>query len=202
MIRLINEKTNTSPGVFDTKDLADDYLKSQGITDTSDYNLYERIDIMNYISRICYVDGDCIYNNKGFWVNTASSIYSDYENHVVLDFLGESVSSSQFKNEMNNNSMRLTNIYTRADEVACNIKIGNEFIAIFREECLTEGLGGITGSEVAIKASNIIPLLLTGSFYEATQVLKSLTTDTFFTTERIEKYVKMLNSADVITYST
>ena len=40
MIRLINEKTNTSPGVFDTKALADDYLKSQGITDTSDYNLY------------------------------------------------------------------------------------------------------------------------------------------------------------------
>lgn len=159
---------------------------------------------MTYISRICYVDNICIYNNKNFWLTQAHDVYNDILNdntsHSIIDFMGNQVDINRFWVEMNNNSQRLTNIYTSADEVYYNMTIGTEFISLFREECITTDIGNQSGLGIASATANVIPLVLTGSFKEAAYVIQGIALDDFFTTERLQKYRSSLLAADVITY--
>lgn len=157
---------------------------------------------MKYISRIVYVDGECVYNNKNFWLNTASSILEDYSRHTVLDFMSKPIDQFRFEIELESNASRLAVIDGVAGEIDYNITIGNEFISIFREECVFTDFKSITPLEIGQKLSNVIILVQTGSFREAKLLLQQVETDAFLTEERLTKYKNMLDAADVITYAT
>lgn len=157
---------------------------------------------MKYISRIVYVDGECVYNNKNFWLNTASSILEDYSQHTVLDFMSKPIDQFRFEIELESNASRLAVIDGVAGEIDYNITIGNEFISIFREECVFTDFKSITPLEIGRKLSNVIILVQTGSFREAKLLLQQVETDAFLTEERLTKYKNMLDAADVITYAT
>lgn len=156
---------------------------------------------MKYVSRIVYIDGECVYNNTDFWTLTAPSILLEYDTHEVLDFLGKPVDRLRFETEYNFNSSRISNIDGRAGEVCYNIEVGNEMIALFKEECILTDFQGITPLQIAAKLGNIFPLILTGSFREAKTLFLALETDLFITEERKQKYIDMLDAADAITYA-
>lgn len=158
---------------------------------------------MKYVSRITYVDGKCIYNNKEFWISAeATEILNDYENHEVLDFLNKSVSKYRYETELNSNASRISAIDGVAGEVDYNISVGNEFISLFREECIFTDFETVTPLEIAQKLLTVISLVQTGSFREAKIVLKQIEPDAFLTAERLKKYEDMLDAADAITYAT
>lgn len=181
------------------------YLIKQAIfkdrKNIDDYYILEDID-MKYISRIVYVDGACIYNNKKFWIDEAQNIADDYENHEVLDFMGLPVDKFRFATELNSNASRISNIDGIAGEVEYNITIGNEFISLFREECVKTDFKSITPLEIGIKLAPVISLVQTGSFREAKQVLQTMETDPFLTEEKMAKYIAMMDAADAIDYAT
>jgi hypothetical protein len=200
MIFLLNTETNTMCGQFGSNQLINEYFISKGIVDTSKYIYLQKVETMSYISRICYVDDVIIYNNKEFWTINALNIYNDFSNHTVLDWKGNSITALNLYKEYSENCSRIQNIEDIADAVAYNIRIGNEFISLFREECVNGDLGPLNGLDIATKTSNVIPLVMTGSFKEAAYVLANITPDVFLTTELLTKYKNMLLSADVITY--
>ena len=101
---------------------------------------------MRYISRITYVDGNCVYNNKEYWSKIAVQnpmTPENFEEHEVLDFLGNAVTYDRYIDEFNNNINRLSVLDGIAGEVEYNITVGNEFIALPRTG----------GSEVLTKKS-------------------------------------------------
>ena len=160
---------------------------------------------MKYVSRITYIDGDCVYNNKEYWTKTAVQnplTPENFEEHEVLDFLGNAVTYDRYIDELNNNINRLSVLDGIAGEVEYNITVGNEFIALFREECVKTDFKGITPLEIGMKLAPVISLVQTGSFREAKQVLQTIETDPFLTEERIAKYIAMMESADAIEYAT
>jgi hypothetical protein len=169
--------------------------------DISEFIITEEIN-MKYLSRIVYVDGECVYNNKTLWTETAPTILEEFGEHEALDFMGRPVDKVRFETEFNSNSSRIANIDGVAGEVDYNITIGNEFIALFREECIFTDFKTVTPLEIAQKLMSVIALVQTGSFREAKLVLKTIENDAFLTTERIKKYEDMLDSADAITYAT
>ena len=157
---------------------------------------------MKVVSRIIYVDGKCIYNSKSFWLSdTPAQILENYSEHEVLDVLGKPVDELRFKIEKDNNQSRLAAIENRAGEVCYNIEIGNEVIALFREECILTDFQGITPMQIGVKLAQAYTLLMTGSFREAKQVFMNVETDPFLTAERKQKYIDMLDSADAIRYA-
>lgn len=157
---------------------------------------------MKVVSRIVYVDGECIYNSKSFWLSdTPAQILENYGEHDVIDFLGKSVDELRFKIEKDNNQSRLAAIEDRAGEVCYNIEVGNEMIALFKEECILTDFQGITPLQIAAKLGNIFPLILTGSFREAKTLFLNLETDPFITEERKQKYIAMLDASDAIEYA-
>jgi hypothetical protein len=83
-------------GMFDSIALAKKYLSDIEITTYENYLFLMRVEDMKYISRICYVDGICIYNNKTFWTTQAQSVLENYNNHVITDFLGVVIYIDQF----------------------------------------------------------------------------------------------------------
>ena len=175
-------------------------IKFKGLTE-NDCIITEDVD-MKYISRIVYVDGECVYNNKNFWVNSAPEILENYEEHEVLDFMDKPVDKFRFETEYNSNASRISNIDGIAGEVEYNITIGNEFISLFREECVKTDFKTITPLQIAQKLSAVIGLVQTGSFREAKQVLQTIENDDFLTPERVSKYIAMMESADAIEYAT
>ena len=175
--------------LIDTKQNIDDYLILEDLN-------------MKHISSIVYVDNKCIYNNVDFWRNHCREILEDYESHNVVDFLGKPVSKDRYNIELNSNQSRISAIEDRAGEVCYNIEIGNEFISLFREECIYTDFETVTPLEIAQKLMAVISLVQTGSFREAKMVLKTIETDAFLTEERLKKYEDMLDSADAITYAT
>ena len=104
--------------------------------------------------------------------------------------------------EANTNKERILAIDGIAGEVDYNIEIGNEFIALFREECVKTDFKTITPLQIAQKLSAVIGLVQTGSFREAKQVLQTIENDDFLTPERVSKYIAMMESADAIEYAT
>lgn len=159
---------------------------------------------MKYISRIVYVDGKCVYNNKQFWTVDVykDKILDNYEEHEILDFMGLPVDKYRFEVELNTNLTRLNSIDGVAGEVEYNITVGNEFISLFREECIFTDFETISPLQIAQKLLAVISLVQTGSFREAKAVLKTIENDEFLTEERIQKYIDMLDAADVIEYAT
>lgn len=180
--------------------LLKDMIKFKGLKE-SDCIITEDVD-MKYISRIVYVDSECVYNNKDFWLNKAKSILDDFNNHEVLDFMGKPVDKFRYETEYNSNASRISNIDGVAGEVDYNITIGNEFISLFREECIFTDFQEVTPLEIAQKLLTVISLVQTGSFREAKLVLKQVKPDAFLTPERLKKYEDMLDAADAITYAT
>lgn len=156
---------------------------------------------MKYVSRIVYIDGVCVYNNKDYWLNEAQNILDDYEEHEVLDILGQSVSKFRFETERNSNASRISIIDGRPGQVEYNIEIGQEMIALFKEECIVTDFKTITPLEIAAKLAPAYTLVLTGSFREAKTIFSQLDTDEFLTEERKQKYIDMLDSADAIEYA-
>lgn len=166
-----------------------------------DFLITEEIN-MKYLSRIVYVDGECVYNNKDFWTKEAPTILEEFEEHEALDFMGRPVDKVRFETEFNSNSSRISNIDGVAGEVDYNITVGNEFISLFREECIFTDFQTITPLDIAQKLLTVIALVQTGSFREAKMVLKTVEPDAFLTTARLQKYEDMLDAADAITYAT
>lgn len=169
--------------------------------DISEFIITEEMN-MKYLSRIVYVDGECVYNNKDFWTKEAPTILEEFEEHDALDFMGRPVDKVRFETEFNSNSSRIANIDGVAGEVDYNITVGNEFISLFREECIFTDFQTVTPLEIAKKLLTVIALVQTGSFREAKIVLKTVEPDAFLTTERLKKYEDMLDAADAITYAT
>lgn len=157
---------------------------------------------MRYLSKIVYVDNECVYNNKNFWSKDAQTIIEDYEEHEVIDFLGMSVDRVRFETELNAISSRVAAMDGTAGEVLYNIDTGNEMIALFKEECRLTNFVGITPMEIAVKLASAYSLVMTGSFREAKQVFSTLEDDPFLTAERKKKYIDMLDAADAIDYAT
>lgn len=166
-----------------------------------DFLITEEIN-MKYLSRIVYVDGECVYNNKNFWTKEAPTILEKFEEHEALDFMGKPVDKIRFETEFNSNSSRISNIDGIAGEIDYNMTVGNEFIALFREECVKTDFKGITPLEIGVKLAPVISLVQTGSFREAKQVLQTMETDPFLTEERVAKYIAMMDAADAIEYAT
>lgn len=166
-----------------------------------DFYILQDVD-MKYISRIVYVDGECVYNNKEFWSKNAEAILEEFDEHEVLDFMGKSVDRFRFITEYNSNASRISAIDRVAGEVDYNITVGNEFISLFREECIFTDFQTVTPLDIAQKLLTVISLVQTGSFREAKMVLKTVEPDAFLTTERLKKYEDMLDAADAITYAT
>lgn len=196
----INKETEKLAFVSGSLLLLKEAIKADGKTE-QDFIITEDID-MKYISRIVYVDGVCVYNNKDFWINTAPTLIENFDEHEVLDFMDKPVDLDRFKTEYYSNSSRISNIDGVAGEVEYNITVGNEFISLFREECIFTDFETVTPLEIAQKLLTVISLVQTGSFREAKLVLKNVEPDAFLTLERIQKYEDMLDAADAITYAT
>ena len=196
----VNKETNVLKYIAENLNDIKFIIKQDGANE-NDFFILKDID-MKYISRIVYVDGNCIYNNKNYWYKNAKDILEDYDKHEVLDFMGNPVDKLRYEQEMNNNISRLTLIDGVAGEVDYNITIGNEFISLFREECIFTDFQTVTPLEIAQKLMAVISLVQTGSFREAKMLLKTVETDAFLTEERLKKYEDMLDVADAITYAT
>lgn len=166
-----------------------------------DFYITQDID-MKYISRVVYVDGECVYNNKDFWMKEAPTILANFDEHEVKDFMSKAVDFYRFTTEYNSNISRISAIDGVAGEVDYNITVGNEFISLFREECIFTDFETVTPLEIAQKLLTVISLVQTGSFREAKMVLKNIEPDAFLTEERLQKYEDMLDAADAITYAT
>ena len=184
-----------------------DYLENNNL-DVNQYEILTRYDEMkNYISRIVYVEKDgvktCIYNNKNFWTSTVFDVLNDFENYKLYDFLDNEVTNKKrLEIEADKNYTRVSAIDGLAGEVEYNITVGNEFISLFREECVKTDFKTITPLQIAQKLSAVIGLVQTGSFREAKQVLQTIENDDFLTPERVSKYIAMMESADAIEYAT
>ena len=208
MIYVLNKENFKFIGRFDNMKFAKEMLNKEGIIE--DDCIFAEETGMKYVSRIVEVDGKVIYNNKDWWTKEAPYIIEDYENHSVYDFLevnkpeGErtKVSLDRFKRELCQNVNRINEIDGRAGEVCYNIEIGNEVIALFREECILTDFQGITPMQIGAKLAQAYTLLMTGSFREAKQIFMMVETDPFLTAERKQKYIDMLDSADAIRYAS
>lgn len=208
MIYVLNKVNFKFIGRFDNMKFAKEMLNKEGISE--DDCIFTEEMGMKYVSRIVEVDGKVVYMNKDWWTKEAPSIIEDYENHKVYDFIEvskpeeerELVSLDRFKRELNQNINRINAIDGVAGEVDYNISVGNDFISLFREECVKTDFKGITPLEIGIKLAPVISLVQTGSFREAKQVLQTMETDPFLTEERMAKYIAMMDAADAIDYAT
>jgi len=196
----IEKETNLMKYVSSSLMLLKDRIKKDNLN-LQDFIIAGDID-MKYLSRIVYVDGECVYNNKDFWTKKAPTILEKFEEHEVNDFMGKPVDKIRFETEFNSNASRISAIDGVAGEVDYNITVGNEFISLFREECIFTDFETVTPLEIAQKLLTVISLVQTGSFREAKMVLKNVEPDAFLTEERIQKYEDMLDAADAITYAT
>lgn len=198
-----NKKTNALEFKCSNKHVLDIVL-SQKKKDIRDYDILQEFG-MRYISTITHVDGVCIYNNREYWSKTAVQnplTPENYSEHEVLDFIGRAVPYDRYVDELNTNLNRISAIDGTIGEVIYNIDIGNEMIALFKEECRLTKFRGITPMEIAAKLAQAYTLVLTGSFREAKTVFQALDTDPFLTEERKQKYIDMLDAADAIEYAS
>lgn len=203
MLYAIGKEDNKIHFMCSNKQNLDIMLKNAG-KDIKDYLILQEFN-MRYISRITYVDGNCVYNNKEYWTKTAVEnplTLKNYSEHEVLDFMNLPVTYDRYIDELNNNINRLSVLDGIAGEIEYNMTVGDEFIALFREECVKTDFKGITPLEIGMKLEPVISLVQTGSFREAKQVLQTMESDPFLTEERMAKYIAMMEAADVIDYAT
>ena len=200
MIYVIDKKLNAVKLTGYNLQMINAKINELGLTD---YTILREMNDMNYVSRIYKVDDTVIYNNKTFWQTSAYEISNDFENHVVLDFMENQVSKELFLNEYYTNATRIEKTKDGlASQIQYNRIIGGEFIDLFREECtyLTLSKHETSEAELLSKLSNVIPMLLTGTFRAANYFLNSIPRDLFLTDLRVNKYIQMLTAADAINY--
>lgn len=163
---------------------------------------------MEYVSRITMVDNVYIYNNKKFWTSDITDILENYDQHTVTDILGKAVSKERFETEYYSNLSRINSIDGRPGQIQYNMEVGQEFISLFREECILTNFTKEADTSPMIifsKLDTVINMLQIGGFREARQYLiayRDKIRDDFLTNERIDKYIAMLNAADAIEYAT
>lgn len=163
---------------------------------------------MEAVSRIVYVDGKCVYKSPKFWSQNFTNFKNNYQSHKVVDILGQDMSLDRFKIEDDQNKKDIFTIDGRPGQIKYDMKVGEEFVSLFREECiLTKFTKESNTSPMIIfsKLATVISMLSAGAFREARQWLQShrnTIKDDFLTDERIDKYIDMLNSADAIEYAT
>lgn len=202
MIYAINEGTGVLVGKFDTLALARLHIGTLLGNTNFKYTFLQDVSSMNYVSRVTYVDGVCIYNSKDFWVNQSYQVLESFEGHEVRDCFGVDVTEERFRTEYEENCTRMQKVVDSATEVNHNMKVGFEFIALFREECINSpSLDGFSSLQIAAQTMDLVPLLLTGSFREGVMWLYGFTPNDFFTAERLARYRTMLTVADVISYN-
>ena len=200
MIYVIDKKLNAVKLTGYNLQMINAKINELGLTD---YTILREMNDMNYVSRIYKVDDTVIYNNKTFWQTSAYEISNDFENHVVLDFMENQVSKELFLNEYYINATRIEKTKDGlASQIQYNRIIGGEFIDLFREECtyLTLSKHETSEAELLSKLSNVIPMLLTGTFRTANYFLNSIPRDLFLTDLRVNKYIQMITAADAINY--
>lgn len=201
MIYVVNETNGVLLCKADTLALARTFVGSITPVDPlANYTYLERIDSMRYISRVTFVDGICIYNNKTFWQEQSHLIEQNYASHAVTDPFGAPVSLERFSTERHSNCTRLSAVEETPAEVDYNMTVGFEFVTLFREECILGDLGSQSAMGIAAATANLIPLVITGSFRESRTVLGAMTPDSFFTAPKLARYRDMLAAADIITY--
>lgn len=207
MIYVLNRENFKFIGRFDNMKFAKATLEKSGIDENE--CIFTEETGMKYVSRVVEVDGKVVYMNKDWWVNDAPTILENYEEHVVYDIINlslpeeerETVSKDRFEREMHQNIDRISEIDGIAGEVEYNIDVGNDMIALFKEECTKTDFKEITPLELAAKLQPAYSLVMTGSFREAKAIFQSLEPDPFLTVERMQKYIDMLDAADAITYA-
>lgn len=176
-------------------------LKESDVVITEDVN-------MKVMSQIVYVDGKCVYKNKDFWTSDLRTFMEQYEVHEVLDIFGQPVSKSRFELERQNNINHLAKIDGQAGEIEYNISVGKEFICLFIQECIKTNFtkdANTSPMHILEKLGVVIPMLSAGAFRETKLFIQAKfneLTDDFLTPKRLNKYMDMLDAADVITYST
>lgn len=195
----VNKKTNIVVHQAANLALIKTRMKELGEKE-EDFYILGDID-MKYVSRIVYVDGECIYNNKDFWSKNAEEIYKNFEKHEVEDFLGQPVDLYRFATEMNSNITRIAAIDGLSGEVLYNIEVAAEFISLFKEETVYTDFVNITPDELMVKLAPVVVALNTGSFREAKHAIMAMENDSFLTPERVAKYVAMMDAADAIDYA-
>lgn len=181
-----------------------DIMMKRSREDIRDYLILQEFD-MKYVSRIAYVDGECVYNNKKYWTETALEnpfTLENYSEHEVLDFMLQPVTFDRYTDELNNNVNKLTSIDGISGQIKQNMEVGTEIISNLREECISLGHGNVTPESMLLKAANlgIIVALQVGCFREVIPLLDNMERDEFFTEERIQKYEEMIAAADAIDY--
>ena len=180
-----------------------DIMIEQAKADIKDYLILQEF-CMKDASRITYVDGKCIYNNREYWTKTAVEDPITKENfaeHEILDFLGKPVTYDRYVDEFNSNLNRLLSINGLTGEVLYNIEVASEFISLFKEETVYTEFVNITPDELMAKLAPVVVALTTGSFREAKHAIQSMEYDSFLTEERVAKYVAMMDAADAIEYA-
>lgn len=185
---------------------AQDYVKTHY---KDECIILKDVEMQKFISSIITVDGKYVYNNKTYWTSLfAKDILEDYDNHTILDIFGKNVSKERYNVELWHNISKIAEIDGRAGQIEYNMQIGNEFISLFREECiLTDFTKDSDTSPMIIfsKLDTVINMLQIGAFREAKQFLvayREKIKDDFLTDERIDKYIAMLDAADAIQYAT
>lgn len=207
MLYVINNNTYVCVYKCGTLENAQNYLENN----KGNFSILKDIN-MNYVSSIVYVDGLCIYNNKDFYLgktlynNTETSYCSEvsknFDDHIVLDFSGEQVSIEQYKKELAENSSRLSMLDGRQSETILNMRIGREFIGLFRSEFSSSALDSITKYMVNEKLLKTSYAAMEGAFDLAQYELSLIEKDDYLNETRINKYIQMLNVADVYTYAS
>lgn len=214
MVYLVEKRLRKLYGIFDNAMIAQQYVADNKLERDNFYFLTELG--MDYVNRITYVDGKCVYNNVPFWTSDLSDILEHYDEHEVksvLDGSGtkdpEVISKERFISEYNNMCNKIAKIDGRPGQIMYNIAVGNEFIALFREECILTDFDSVESSpdDMYVKLAGVIGMIQTGSFREARHALSKMLqtpgfTDAFLTEARITKYIDMLAAADVIDYAT
>jgi len=203
MYYAINNRTDKIAGIFSSINELYKFVKDN----ETEYRLVEDLN-MHTVKRVTFVDNVCIYNNKDFWLNKAIDIINDYENHTVTDILGIDVNLDRFIEEYNTICPKIVSIDGRPGQIQYNMEVGQEFISLFREECIVTKFTKDSDTSPMIifkKLDTVINMLQIGGFREARQFLQEYRAqirDDFLTNERLDKYIAMLNSADAIEYAT
>lgn len=212
MIYLVEKKAWKMYGIFDNMFDATAFLQKNKLNKDSFFVLTEFG--VKYVNRITYVDGKCVYNNKAFWTSDLSDIVKNYDKHDVKSFLDDSptkgsevITKERFISEYNNMMNKLNNIDGRSGQMAFNMMVGDEFISLFREECVLTEFTTVSPLQISDKLDPVISKVKTGSFREAKYKIKELMAqdgfmDEFLTAKRLQKYMDMMDAADIIEYAT
>lgn len=164
--------------------------------------------VMKVVPRITFINNQCVYNNRKFWLENGAEIIKNFDDYVIKDILNKDIDKIRFIDEYNTICPRAAMVDGRPGQIEYNIEVGNEFISLFREECILTDFNNrsnTTPMKIFQKLEQVIGMVQIGAFREAKQFLqyyRESLLDDFLTDERIDKYITMLDAADSIEYAT